>query len=1266
MDSVDMVGASAHDSVAILHLHTNHTSLGIDGQVLLDGTVADLHIVGVLQGRCPGVEVDERVAGEALSTPGKLGKRLFEVGREGGSLPDLNIELGSGAYLGASSVGPLHKVVTGGRRGGEGHSAQVVSSGTAADTTLGLVGAHSTDGVLVVVEVGGDSAVALHLDSGAGSGGNSVVDVAAVPVREVVAILVGGIHRHSAEVVHSGTIGDGTHHSVGAGNGEGVLVVVEHSSVLYLALRHRKGVSGGVDGVARLVHPSHEVVAVVRRSGDGDIVVGVMRTGAGHSTHDVVVVQRHLEVTGIDEVGGKGLGGSGGVGNALGGHGGGAIVPTSEAAALLNRGGEVQHSAVLHILEDITVGNSGVVVVVIGDGTTLGIVADGDVVHVDGEGGNQGPGRVGVHGDLIRGGAVAPAHKVVALLGSGGQGHRSHILGSGAGRSHSTHRLAAGGDRGGDGELILGKDSRQSTGGVGLYINGGIGAVHRVGFLPADEHITVLGCGGEGHRCQVVHRGAATDATPVVVAADTTDGEPVVVEVGGVGLALGQGDSTRVVLVVVVPTGEVVTVVGRGTDLVVQEVLGLGHTAADATHHSVGRDNVQFIHVGVEGGGVGLVLGQGDSARVVVVAILPLHEVVTHLGSSTDLVVLEVLGGGIAATDATPALTFGGNVDGQRIGIDGKVGVDRGVALGREGEESIGAKRVADRIGPVHKVVTVMSGGLVVATEEVLDGDRTAHTTHHVVHDDIHVVHVGVKVGDEGIVGVGHNIHGGIGAHHSAVPRPVHKVEAHLGSGGEGHSLQVVHLIRALDATHGRIVALGGDGVLVVVEVGNDHSVAHRGDSEGVLGALLNRQHVVECIGPVHEVVAVVGSGHIVGTGEVLDELRTGHFTHRGIAVHIVVGFEDCNAVLIGVEVGGEGAVAVGVHNDGVLNGGLNGLDGHAIHHAGPVHKVVAQLGSGSEHHRQVELHGSRAVGRAALRIVSHSGDGEEGAVEVGHKVAVGIKLELVGRVGGNHGVALGPVHEIVAILRCGSEADSSVVVDVGKGGGSAGDTTHGSGRIFSSHRHTGGNRVLRSLSHHEVVHIGGGAILVFSTQDDVAIARGIDGQFVGVPTGCGLRGNHAFRNSVLTRNEGQFCGTFDFTVLAEEHPNTFVLLECVVMTAIHIQHKLVLVGGEVHLRQTQFGQRTVALVGQLQLVCAVAGIGGGIYFEDIGAGSRDVLVHPAVVAEVTGGAIIEVFAPGELGEGSALSDEAQRLAPTAVVVLAAAHHHVVPVGGVG
>ena len=58
MDSVDMVGASAHDSVAILHLHTNHTSLGIDGQVLLDGTVADLHIVGVLQGRCPGVEVD--------------------------------------------------------------------------------------------------------------------------------------------------------------------------------------------------------------------------------------------------------------------------------------------------------------------------------------------------------------------------------------------------------------------------------------------------------------------------------------------------------------------------------------------------------------------------------------------------------------------------------------------------------------------------------------------------------------------------------------------------------------------------------------------------------------------------------------------------------------------------------------------------------------------------------------------------------------------------------------------------------------------------------------------------------------------------------------------------------------------------------------------------------------------------------------------------------------------------------------------------------
>ena len=936
VDGIDVIGAGDRDDIAIRGGHTNHTGLGIDHGAGLNDAVAYLDIVGVLQGRSPVVEVNEGVAGEALCAPCQLCRRGGEVGRIGGILSSLNHIGGSGADLGASGVGPVHEVVTGGRRGGEDHIAQVVHGVGAADATGILVGAHGGDDVLVVVEVGGHRAVAQHLDGGAGSGGNSVVDAVAVPVREVVAILVGGIHRHIGEVVHGGGASDLTHVGVGADNGQGVLVEVEHGGVLDLALRHREGVTRSEDGVATL-HPSHEVVAVVGRGGDGHRAVGMVLTVAGHSTHDVVVVQRYLEFTGIDEVGGKGLGGRGGVGDVLGGHGGGAIVPTGEAAAFGNSGGEVQHGAVLNTGEHGAVGHN--VALGIGDATAGGIVSDGDVVRVDGEGGNQSSVRVSQHGNLLRGGAVAPAHKVVALGGSGGQSHRSHILGGGGGGSHSTHRLTAGSHRGGDGEHILGEVGLQRTGSVGHHIDGGIGAVHRVGFLPLDEHIAVVRRGGEGHRSQVVHSGAAADVTHGGIGAHTAHGIRIIGEVGGVGLVLGQGDSTRVVRVVVVPTGEVVAVVGLGTDLVVHEVLGGGHTAVDATHGLVGRDYGQHIHVGVEAGGEGAILGQGHSARVGRVVrvgrreVGPAGEVVTRGGSGADLVVLEVLGGGIAATDGTHAGALSGHIDGQIVGVDREVGVDGGVAHGGDVEDGLGSNLRTGHVGPVHEVVAGVLGGLVVGVKEVLDGGGTAHTTHRrVVHVDSHVVHVGVEVGDEGAVGVGEHIDGGIGTHHNVILRPVHEVVALLGSGGEGHRAVVVHLVRTCDVTHDGVGALANDRVDVVVEVGIYRGVAHSGNIEGVLGALLDGQHVVERIGPVHEVVAIVGCGHIVGVLEVLDGGGTRHGTHLGIVVYNIVGPVDRYVVLVGVEVGGESAVAVGVHDDGVLHGGLNGHDGHAVH----------------------------------------------------------------------------------------------------------------------------------------------------------------------------------------------------------------------------------------------------------------------------------------------------------------------------------------------
>ena len=603
VDSIDVVGASCGDNIAIRGGRTNHAGLGIDQNVVLNDAVANLDVVGVLQGRSPVVEVNEGVASEGLSAPSQLSRRNGEVGGVGDILGSLNLVHGVGANLGASGVGPVHEVITGGRRGVEGHIVQVVHCGGAADATSVHVGAHGGDGVLVEVEVGGYSAVTQHLDGGVGSGGHSVVDAVTVPVREVVAILVGGIHRHIGEVVHSGGTSNRTHVGIDAGNGQSVLFDIEHSGERGVVRRHGEGVAGVIADDGLTMHPSHEVVAVVGRGGDGHLVVGVVLTGAGHSTHDVVVVQRHLEVTGIDEAGGKGSGGSGSVGDALGGHGGGAIVPTGEAAALVNIGGEVQHGAMCNTREHGAGSHSAALG--ISDGTAGGIVVDGDVVQVDGEGGGQVSVRVSQHSNLLRGGAVAPAHKVVALGGSGGQGHRSHILGGGGGGSHSTHRLTASGHRGVDGELILGEHSGQRA--VAQCLDGDrvLDAVHRVGLFPVDEHIAVVRCGSQGHIALVVDSGAATDATPFAVVGRTADGIRIIGEVGGVGLALGQGDSTRVVRVVVVPTGEVVAVVSLGTNLVVHEVLGGGHTATGATHGLVARDNGQHIHVGVEAGGVG-------------------------------------------------------------------------------------------------------------------------------------------------------------------------------------------------------------------------------------------------------------------------------------------------------------------------------------------------------------------------------------------------------------------------------------------------------------------------------------------------------------------------------------------------------------------------------------------------------------------------------------------------------------------------------------
>ena len=144
---------------------------------------------------------------------------------------------------------------------------------------------------------------------------------------------------------------------------------------------------------------------------------------------------------------------------------------------------------------------------------------------------------------------------------------------------------------------------------------------------------------------------------------------------------------------------------------------------------------------------------------------------------------------------------------------------------------------------------------------------------------------------------------------------------------------------------------------------------------------------------------------------------------------------------------------------------------------------MVTCVGSGGEHHRQVELHGSRTVGRAALRIVSDGGDGEGGAVVVGveHRVAHQSDGDIVA-CAHRHVVAVGPVHELVAVVRgAGGEGHRGMLIDVGErgerrarhlGGGSG---THG--HVLDGLSYIDSDVVLLALHNRHIVD-GGGRIV--------------------------------------------------------------------------------------------------------------------------------------------------------------------------------------------
>ena len=1121
-----------------------------------------------------------------------------DVGLEEGRDGDVGSGL-DGDGLGGLAVTPAHEVIAGAGGGGEGHRGKIVHRGGAADGAHGLV-AGAGDGVLVVVEVGGDDAVAQGLHGGVGRGGDDVAGSIG-PVDEVVAVVGRGADGHGAEVVDRLFFADATHRGVAADGGHGVLVVVEDGGEFHLAGGHHEGVAGSEDRVLA-VDPGHEVVAVVGRGGDGHVVVGMVLAGAGHSAHSLVVVDGDLEVAGVDEVGRQGGVAQGGVLNGGGVDGDVAVAPAGEAAALEDLGGEVQRAAVLHVLEHIACGHSGAGGVIVGHNTSLSVVGEGDVVEVDGEGGREGhilggadgarvvgiavvplhevvarggsggedhvgevahcggaaDGALGVigaeagdgvlvvveqgcdggvfgslDGDALGGGTVAPSGEVVAVVGRGGESDIGQVVDCGGAR-HCTHRGI--GALAGDGVLVIGEVGRQGGVADGRHVQrGGIALGGAVGVGPVDEVVAVVGRGHKGDALEVLDAAALGDATHGFVVDSRGDGVHIGVEACREAQVarLADGHGARVVGVAVVPLGEVVAGLRCGTDLDTGEEVQRAGGRSHSTHGGAGAAYADGVLVIGEVGRVGGILRDAHLARVDGAVVVPAHEVVARIGGGRDGDVGQVVLGGCAA-DATHHFVVA--LHGDCVLVDGVGGRHGAVAEGGHGDDELVA---VERVGliPSSEGVAVVGGGGEGDGGQVVHRLRARGAAHGGVGrlggDGVLVV---VEAGGVGGIGCNHNgarvigvavvplgevvavvrrggnlhlgqvvlrrgaadaAHGGVGRGHGdgvlvvvkvggddAVAQglhgdalrgakdiavggsPVHEVVAVVGTGVEGHVAEVVHRLRACGGAHDGVGRDSGDGIGVIVEVGVKGGVGHRREArKGRLAA----KHVGCAVSPVDEVVAIVRRGHIVGAEEVLEGGGTFGGTH--LAAHSVDG----NLVHVGVEVGGEGAVAVGVDGESLLSAG------HGVGAVRPVDEVVTHGGRGGEGHGQVEVHrGGAAHSAPALALLLRHHGGSDGIlVAVVVDVDDGVAVQGEGKAGAgtkHRAVVVSPVGEVVAIDSLAvRQGDTGVVVEACEAGGLTGVAAQHV--VLSILGHIDGHGVLVALAHHDAVD-GGGRIV--------------------------------------------------------------------------------------------------------------------------------------------------------------------------------------------
>ena len=340
-------------------------------------------------------------------------------------------------------------------------------------------------------------------------------------------------------------------------------------------------------------------------------------------------------------------------------------------------------------------------------------------------------------------------------------------------------------------------------------------------------------------------------------------------------------------------------------DAVVPQQGVAGHDGVGAAARDVG-----------ELGGEEAVGGQRDNTRVGAVTIAPLGEVVAVGRGGGERVLHKVLGGAVAASDATHGGVSGNGC--QHIGIGVEGGVQGGVAHRRDNQGVLAAHHGAGGIHPAGEVVAGVRRGVVGGTEVVLHRvGRIGHKALDAVgfgHGDKDLVDVGVEDGGEGAVGIDKQRVVGDGAVHAVGLAPVHEVVAGLRGGDQGDDAVGHHAVGAV-VNHGHeglavgnadhtshTVGLEGQSVGEVQEVGHEGGVVGHDDGAHQGGAVK--------VVPVQQVVLCIGLGGDSDLGAGLQRVGVeAHNTHA-------VGHGGC---------AGDGeAAAGGDHRGGAFEGSVD------------------------------------------------------------------------------------------------------------------------------------------------------------------------------------------------------------------------------------------------------------------------------------------------------------------------------------------------------